>query len=96
MDGEKEKKNKTYTYLFTGRENSRDGCVLQVADAPSYIKAVFCKMLAAQVLMSTWGPLLPLHVVHPFLKPGLVLQWKSLRGKAESEMNSLTLLMVSN
>lgn len=70
--------NKTETYILSGREYGGDGRVLQVADAPSNIEAVLCKMLAAQVLMSTRDPLLSLHVVHPFLKPGLVLQGETL------------------
>lgn len=36
-------------------------------------------MLAAQVLVSARGPLLSLHIVHPFLEPGVVLQGKPLR-----------------
>lgn len=79
LDVEMEK-NKRDTYILSGGENGWDGCVLQVTDAPSNIKAVLCKMLAAQVLMSTRGPLLPLHVVHPSLKPGLVVQGKPLGG----------------
>lgn len=66
------------TYILHAREYGGDGCVLQVADAPSNVKAVLCKMLAAQVLMSTRGPLPPLHVVHPSLKPDLVVQGKPL------------------
>lgn len=72
------RQTKLDTYIFSRGKNGWDGCGLQVADAPSDIKAVLCKMLAAQVLMSTRGPLLALHVVHPFLKPRLVLQGKPL------------------
>lgn len=78
LDDEMEKTKKTDTYILCRGENGWDGCVLQVADAPTNIKAVLCKMLAAQVLMPTRGPLLPLHIVHPFLKPGVVLQGKPL------------------
>lgn len=80
------------TYIFHRRENGRDGCVLQVADAPSDVKAVLCEVLAAQVLMSTWGPLLPLHVVHPFLKPWLVLQGKP--RKVQSVSVQLSIIMI--
>lgn len=69
------------TYIFTRRKNGGDGCILQVPDSPSNIEAVRCKVLTAQILMSTRGPLLPLHVAHPFLKPGLVLQRKPLRDR---------------
>lgn len=72
------RQTKLDTYIFSGGKNGGDSCGLQVADAPSDIEAVLCEVLAAQVLMSTGGPLLPLHVVHPFLKPRLVLQGKSL------------------
>lgn len=66
--------------LFGGKHRG-DGCGLEVANPPSDIKAVLCEVLAAQVLMSARGPLLPLDVVHPFLEPGLVLQGKPLRDR---------------
>jgi len=78
----------TNTYILRGGKHGRDGGVLQVADAPSNIEAVLCKMFAAQVLMSTRGPLLPLHVVHPSLKPGLVLQRKALEGERKLKVKA--------
>lgn len=69
------------TYILDGGENGGDGGALQVSDPPADIEAVVCEVLAAQVLMSARGPLLSLHVVHPFLQPGLVLQGEPLGDK---------------
>lgn len=68
---------KTDTYIFEG-ENVWDRCVLQVADSPSNVKAVVCKVFTAEVLMTTRSPFPPLHIVHPLLKPGLIMKGKPL------------------
>lgn len=52
-------------------------------------------MLAAQILVSTWGPLFPLHVVHPFLQPGLVLQGKTARNRERGGSLNVKLFYVS-
>lgn len=64
---------KTHTYIFEG-ENVWDRCVLQVADSPSNVKAVVGKVFTAEELMPTRGPFRPLHIVHPLLKPGLIVK----------------------
>lgn len=68
----------TDTYIRCRREDGGNGCIPQVADSPSNIEALLCEMLAAHVLMSTWGPILALYVVHPLLQPGFVVQGKPL------------------
>lgn len=68
---------KTDTYILEGK-NVWDRCVLQVADSPSNIKAVVGKVITAEVLMPTRSPFPPLHIVHPLLKPGLIMKGKSL------------------
>lgn len=66
----------TGTYNLLGGKNVRDGCILQVADAPSNIKAVVGKVFTAEVLMSTRAPAIPLHIIHPLLKPRLIVKRK--------------------
>lgn len=65
----------TDTHILDG-ENVWDGCILQVADPPSNVKAVVGEVFAAKVLMPTRGPSPPLHIDHPLLKPGLIMKGK--------------------
>lgn len=67
------------TYILNWGKKGGKSCILQISDTPANIKAVLCEVLAAEILMPTWGPLPPPHVVYPFLEPGLVLQGKTMQ-----------------
>lgn len=68
------------TYMVCVREDGGEGCVFQVPDPPSQVKAVLSEMFTTQVLVSAGGPLLSLHVVYPYLQPDLILQGEPVGG----------------